>query len=84
MQLLLETSVLNIKLDINTYMKLLTGVYINLDGKINRHEIIDYLFSMLNNDHAYENSAFVTEIVQAYVSNTFEQSSFLKKDNLSF
>lgn len=56
LQLLVECTVLDIKVDINTYMKLLTEVYFNLETKNNRHEVIDYLFTMLNSDHLYENA----------------------------
>lgn len=55
MQLLYEATILDIQLDLNTYLKLLSQVYFDHETvHFDRKDFITYLYTLFANDHTME------------------------------
>lgn len=66
-QLLLECTVTDIKIDMNTYIKLFTSLYFDIDIKYDRKEFLTYLYLLYSNDHNTEVFKFGTELFDEYI-----------------
>jgi len=71
MQLLFEATVTDVRLDMNTYLKMLSQIFFDYDLKFERKEFITYLYTLFANDHAVEDFKFGVDLLQQYIENNF-------------
>lgn len=50
-QLLTEATVLDLHIELNTYVKMLSALYFDYTLKLDRATLIQHLFTLFNNDH---------------------------------
>jgi hypothetical protein len=75
--LLYEATILDIPLDLNTYMKILSQVYFDQEDTIrfDRKSFITYLYTIFSNDHMADDFHFGTELLQEYIESNFSEFS---------
>jgi len=73
MQLLFEATVTDSRLDINTYLKMLSQVFFDYQLKFERKEFITYLYTLFANDHTVQDFKFGVDLLQQYIENNFQE-----------
>jgi hypothetical protein len=63
MQLLYETTVLDYKLEINTYIRLIISLYFDYEGAFDRKDFIMYIYILFSNDTSAETFTFCTQLL---------------------
>jgi predicted phosphoadenosine phosphosulfate sulfurtransferase len=66
-QLLTEATFLDINIEINTYMKILCTLFIDYEIDYDKGETIEYITTLLKNDHTELNYMLVTNLLEHYL-----------------
>ena len=60
-------TITSIRIDLNSYVKLMSGLYFDFDVKADKKELIRYLFILFAADHPEEVSKYGTELLDEYL-----------------
>jgi hypothetical protein len=67
-QLLAEATVCDIPIDINTYIKILSNLYLDYEVKERREEYVGHVLGLLGREHSQMNAGLVAELIGQYVA----------------
>lgn len=71
MQLLYEATILDFKLDMNTYLKLIISTYFDQEVQFDRKEFIAHLYILFKNDVNPETFNFCNELLTEYIESNY-------------
>ena len=71
-QLVTEATVLDLSIDLNTYVKLLSSLYTDITVKFDRTQYIQMLMTLFGNEHSTEAFTLGSELLREFLwSNSF-------------
>ena len=71
MQLLYESTILDYKLHINTYIRLIISLYFDYEVAFDRKDFIMHLYILFSNDTSSDTFRFCTQMLQEYTDTHF-------------
>eukprot|EP00347_Sterkiella_histriomuscorum_P021517 403333702 len=79
-QLLTEATVMDTHIDLNTFLKILTTIYIENDVSFDQSELIAHLNTLLMNDHSTQNNGLVMDLLSEYLNTNSENLNKLREN----
>ena len=75
-QLITEATVLDMSIDLNTYVKLLSALYTDFNVKFERTQYIQVLMTLFGNEHCTEAFTLGNELLREFLwSNSFQEET---------
>lgn len=62
MQLVIEMTYTDVKVDVHTYVKMFTSLYFDFEIKIHKKDFLNYAFTLFGADHPYEVYEYGTDL----------------------